>query len=760
MSPRPQAPAAPALERDLQRLEEALCRGSQGRSGGLAALGDPQRLAFLLRVLLGTLLRRGPQEARPSLDPGRLVEGAAAAAARGEVPLETLRSLRSELQTARRRLVEAGAWRAAAQPWWGPLPPPSLLEIRGEALGGDCRSLDPEDLRRSFGGGAGKRRWWVQRRLLEPARTRELYRQLEEAHRAGELSLEPGAVGARGEVSIRRSDFVGYFDGLETPLLESAPAAAFLIQRMLEEIPEAFRKAFPKKSFFAPQKAMLARYPAPSGGYAAHLDNPGGERDNHRLLTLVLYLNPPEAPPAGGGLALWRTSAAEEAPDEIVAAVSGTAALFDSRKIPHQVLPLRAGPPRWALTLWLSDLPQAPPAPDPPPPPSLTDLLLPLPEVALPEGRILFHHLEDGLAGGEIRVESAAAGDPRAAIVCTTYGAGDALLAWSEHHLALGFARLLLIFDHLQEPPERALADRLRDRFPGERISVWDGDELLRQGWPELPADSRTEGLRRIAAGGASSHAHAARQTLNAGLALERAQGEGWGGDPPHWLLHLDSDELFHLDGPARGGGTLKRHFTAAREAGLIRIRYVNHELLLPWEEARAPRFKMNPRLAAARLGTAGWRRLERHLKMSQGDPRPYFRAYHNGKSAVAVAAAGAAGGVHGWELRPGARGGSAFLAGPSILHFHLPTAESFRRAYRAKAEAPQIPAEDLPFSPSPLEEVALEALRRTAGAEGPEVDRELDGLYARHTHFSPSEVEFLSEAGLLLAPSVLPLKP
>ena len=63
----------------------------------------------------------------------------------------------------------------------------------------------------------------------------------------------------------------------------------------------------------------------------------------------------------------------------------------------------------------------------------------------------------------------------------------------------------------------------------------------------------------------------------------------------PDWLLHLDADELFCMEGAGRGGESLRDHYAVATAAGLHMIRYLNHELLLPHEPGSAPRFRLKP---------------------------------------------------------------------------------------------------------------------------------------------------------------------
>jgi len=143
------------------------------------------------------------------------------------------------------------------------------------------------------------------------------------------------------------------------------------------------------------------------------------------------------------------------------------------------------------------------------------------------------------------------------------------------------------------------------------------------------------------------------------------------------------------------------------------------------------------------------------HLAMAPTDPRPWFHGYHNGKSAVAVAAGAAAAGVHGWFLK-GSRGPEAqrFLAGPAVLHFHLSSPESFRRKYLAIAAAP-VPAGGGPFELSPTEVATVELIRGLGrqGADAATLARRLDELHRRLTCFSGSDVELLDEAGLVLRP-------
>jgi hypothetical protein len=342
-------------------------------------------------------------------------------------------------------------------------------------------------------------------------------------------------------------------------------------------------------------------------------------------------------------------------------------------------------------------------------------------------------------------------------LVSTVYRGGRDLDAWCEHHVSLGMEHIVLIFDHLDEPEEAADAARLSSSYPPSLLTIWSGPQLMEEDWPSIPGDPDVAELKSLARSGTSSAAVAARQTLNASAALQAAKAGALEERSLDWLLHLDLDEQFHLEGVGRGGDTLGAHFAAATAAGLELIRYLNHELLLPHQPGLPPRFKVNPRLAAARLGPAGWTQLVQHLSMSQSDARPYFNGYLNGKSAVLVRAGVAAAGVHGWTvITPASGGKSCLLAGPSILHYYFASPDAFRHKYLDMAVSPDLPG-PRPFKPSSAETAALGLIRslQLEGADQATIAAQLDELYGRLTGFSESEVELLEEARLILNPDV-----
>ncbi len=755
-------------------LERILTRSTQPVAD-LDALGSPHELYLLFYVQLCATVRMGPALGLSTrLTPHRILSAAQQAAGTGALPLSTLAALRQCLHEMESNLVQAGAWRPDEPLWWHPLPAPTPLESlwQGwqEAAGAPFGLAPGELIARTLTGtsaltgavastGAAAGSGYLPLpSFLEVPLARQLYREVAAAYGDGAVELKQGGVGSSDRISASRWDWIGVFSGTEPVLLQAAPTVAAFVQWCLAHLGCVLAGAVPNKQPFPPQRAMLARYPAPSGGYAAHLDNPGEPNDNGRTLTLVVYLNPPEKACVGGELAVWAPNAAgDDPPAGLLAARGGSAILFDSRTIVHEVRPLREGPARWALTFWFNDAPQQPVLLPSLPKLTTTDALLPIDAPPLPPDTVLFHQLEGDSVQGSISVRPVRTPRPRTGLVSTVYRGGPELEAWCEHHFSLGMEQIILIFDHLDEPAEAADADRLAAIYPPSRLTVWSGRRLMEGDWPELPGGPDVAELRRLARSGSSSAAVAARQTLNASAALQAAKAGALGGRPLDWLLHLDLDEWFYLEGAGRGGDTLGDHFAAASAAGFELIRYLNHELLPPHQPGLPARFKVNPRLAAARLGPAGWTKLVQHLSMSQSDARSYFTGYLNGKSAVLVSTGVAAAGVHGWTVAaspPEER--SCLLAGPSILHFHFASPDAFLRKYLHKAASPEPPG-PRPFQPSPAETAALDLIRslQRAGAEQGTIAARLGELYDKLTRFAENEVELLEEAGLILTPDM-----
>lgn len=753
-APKAETPRPVGTRAQLHRLEELLSQ-SEISPAKLSDLAEPERLALLFEIEIRSLLRTPqspPTQSQSSTapTPAKLLTVARDAAMAGVLPLATPASLRAFLDRLEVRIRDAGAWARDQLMWWQPLPTPTDSEQLWAQIAAADRFSSSEQLVETF----ATKSWLALPQLLTTAVCSDLHDQLEAAYRSEYLALERAGVGAGERVSSSRSDAVLYLTGHEPHLLHAAPLAAAWIQWLLNHLGDQLAKVAPERAIFPPAKVMLARYPAPSAGYHPHLDNPGGDDDNGRSLTLVLYLNSPEEPCRGGEIALWDTGqSTTSSPTNVFPANGGSAILFDSRAIPHQVRPLRSGPARWALTLWFNDTPQRPPEPPLLPEASLTDVLLPIPSPPLPAEAVLFHELDDTTPAGTITVRDVPQAPQRVGIVSTVYRAGVALENWCRHHLGLGIDHLVLIFDHLDEPAETELARRLIDRYPADRLTVWDGTNVAKDRWPLLD-DTVRRPIEHVARSGASNHAIAARQALNASAVLAAARLSTFDDAPLDWLLHLDADELFALEGAGRGGATLREHFAAASHAGLSCLRYVNHELL--HRTGTKTYFKLNPRVAASKLGAVGWSKLVEYLKMSQTDPRPYFTGYFNGKSAVAVAHGANAAGVHGWSLEAPNAQASRFLAGPCVLHYHLASRTAFRAKYLAVANSDAPPGSQL-FEPSPLEVSIRDeilALQR-AGTDPEALAHRLDQLHARRTSFSDDDIELLESAGLITSPDL-----
>lgn len=758
-----------------------LLRSGPAADGGaaLAELGGPSTLDRLFRGAVRAAIRRGPGSDAEGWGPARLVAAAEGGARAGAVPAATASRLRLVLDRLEKELHRQRFWDPSVPLWWRPLPPPGPLEELWVAFdGGPDRPgvlAGLGGLREALGNPDGPGRLLLPDGLPAGLVCRA-HRELRAAAESGVLSLIRAGIGPTDDATSARTDRVAYRTGLERELLEVAPTVAVLIQWLLSRLPDRLGPGTQSGgTLHAPARAMLARYRAPCAGFAPHLDNPGGygpgrsggrEQDNHRAVSLVAYLNAPEAPCAGGEIALWAPGAGPgETPAEVLPAAGGSVALFDSRRVLHEVRPLAPGPDRWTLVVWLSDAERPPEIAPEPPRVTLGEALEPLErETPVPAGRMLLRSVRgDALHAESVPVDATSA--PAVGLVCTAHRADDGLRTWLRHHLEAGFDRLLVVLDEVAEEGELERARRLAEELDPARITLWSAEQASGR-WPGLAeAQPDFDQLRAAAAGGTATDAVAARQTLNATAALRAAQaGElgGPAGKPLDWLLHLDSDELFHLQGRTCGGADLRQHFAALRAAGRTVVRYADHELLLArgsgGSDRVGPRFKLNPRLAGARLGPVGWRRLLEHLdldqEMEREGSRLYFRAYWNGKSAVAVAAGRAAAGVHGWLAEGDGATDDEMLAGPSVLHLHLPSREAFRAKYRTVARAPD-DAGDRTFPPSPLEECALGVIReavRSGGGEA-EVAARLDALYEEILCFDEEQVELLEEAGLLLAP-------
>lgn len=383
----------------------------------------------------------------------------------------------------------------------------------------------------------------------------------------------------------------------------------------------------------------------------------------------------------------------------------------------------------------------------------ISDVLLPVASPPLPENRILFHEMESQKSKFT-PVDGIPTKSPRVGIVSTVFRTGTSLERWCRHHFSMGVDYIVLIFDHLELDEEACVAERLRNRYSPSKLAVWSGKRLAQEDWPLSPKDWRLNDLVPYAFSGGSSCAVAARQALNATEALHAAKTDAMGGAPLDWLIHLDHDEYFYLEGNGRGGASLAGHFSSATSLDLALVRYVNHEWIDNCPKGH-PRFKINPGLAREKLGAAGWARMVHHLKMEQTGPRPYFLGYFNGKSAVDVRRGFGAAGVHGWYLNEKSLI-KTFLAGPSILHFQFTCSENFMRRIWSEVENPKPEGKPL-FRISPIVEKGVNLVRsmQEEGLNRSEMERRLTRLYRRMSTFEKDDMEVLEEAGLIMEPDL-----
>ena len=651
-----------ALRAAVAELTALAVAGVEAPVDRLRAIGSPEALDVLFRVALGRLLRRGPAGAgkrepgalaRPrgggrrrrrdsDRDAGRLaglsrVPGRCAAGERclgaGGAALVVAAS-RSE--SARRAVGEPGADAAGRPGRRAPAP----------------RCGRPRRPRRRAGAGSG-----LARVAAGPAAGVAGAHRLRPPPRKRRAVSPCGSGRGRGDRrSSRRSDEVRYLTGLEQDLLARAPALAVLVQHLLDRVEERLRRVLPGRELHAPQTAMLARYAAPTSGFAPHLDNPGGADDNGRAFTLVLYLNAPERPCRGGELSLWPAGApAGEPPAVVLPPAGGSAVLFDARTVPHAVGPLEPGPDRWTLVLWWSARPRRPPRPlVPVPAPSAAEALLAVEDPPVVPGAVLFRRLDRAGADTVEVHRPAPARRPRVGVVATVGG-------------GVGGRRLVPAPSRARRGSPAPGAGRRRGGRGGRRVRTAPPgsgrrpvDRLVgrRGATPALRLGAvrglRGAGRRRRARGGDLGRRRPPGPERDRGAAgCREPRGDPLGRRRPRLARRPGRRRASSWKAPA--GGACGSWSTSPPPKPRDGARSATSTTSsLPWRPGEPARFKRNPALASARLGAVGWGRLARHLGMEQADPRPYFRAYWNGKGAVAVSPDARAAGVHGWHVPGG----------------------------------------------------------------------------------------------------------
>lgn len=708
------------------------------------AVKDKDLFKLAFQFALSRSLQQGPRVSdHAETHPHKLIKLAQSFANKAVTCPETPWEMQWQANQARQKLVAANLWDLTQPCWWEPLPPldsnarlwfelmTSLEHLPQQSASTQSPFLHQQTL------------------FLPPNMIKTLYQTLEQKYQQNQLPLQREGVGAKGTIAHQRNDEVLYLNGTDSELTKACPLLNVLVRWALTKLAPSLAKCANQPLLSAPQNAMLARYPAPSNGYHAHIDNPGGAYENGRSLTAILYLNPESAKPSGGGLELFLNQTDHPTATTSVSAWGGNLAAFDARHWVHQVTPLELGPPRWALSMWLNDA-QPGVSHSQGKQVDTTELFLGINKPSLPANTLAFHHLNESFVTGSIQAYPKIDANPKAGIVCTTYRGQFWLPHWCQHHLALGFSHLFLVFDHLEDSQEAQLADDLQKTFPAHQLTILNGQELRQQNWPHATRFPQREKLERMAQSSGTSWSVSARQALNASEILQLLKQSHTSFPAIDWLLHIDSDEFFHLKDSSRGGETLRDHFAVASHQGWSKIRYSNYELLTPWQPGQPTRFKINPRIAATRLGKNGWRALCEQLEMYQHQSRPYFLGYHNGKSAVAVAEGEAAAGVHDWYLAGHSSNKATVLAGPVVLHCHNPNPKSLLQKYQAKQKQPA-PEETPLFQLSPMEEAIAEKLQSFSPETPPEQQLlEIEALFQAKTQFSTSEYDLLQVAGLL----------
>lgn len=704
-------------------------------------------LDLLIQALLIKSLQLGPERISvDQLKPCHLIKIAQKAASSGLTNTIVPYMMQRTLDNLRHQLIQNSMWDHICPLWWEPLPPPTLYEEIWNTLEENfIRKCEKEDV-------SGKLMedldpgWSAIPHFIDNDTIDKVNDELQNTYQKENLTLFEEGTGQQAIISTDRTDEVIYVNGLETDLLENAPITAILVQWLLYKMGIWLKSLFPSKNIAAPQSVMLSKYTANSSGYSRHLDNPGLENDNGRYLTLVIYLNSTNRSVKGGELAIWNVGADfSEKPDKIIDPTGGTAVILDSRKIPHQVMPLKDGPDRWALVLWFNDqisdsqdnfLPEI----------SLTNILLPIKKLSLPKDILLFHKMDEDLPSGQLIPTKYHPGNMRIGIISTVYQSSH-LEDWCRYHYSIGVDHIILVFDHLEEERELLLSERLLTLYGRTKLTIWAGNDMKAR-WDKLYNDKEIDLLIELSNYSGSTYAISARQTLNASVALQIAKTDYFGSNHIDWLIHLDDDEYFHLEGKGRGGESIQNHFVAASNMGARVVRYINHELLIENSDSNVLRYKMNPTLAESILGPIGWMKLSEYLGFDS--KHSYFNAYTNGKSAVYVPTGVHAAGMHSW-ISEGRDKTSIFLAGPSILHKRFIAFQDFKQKYMGIASSPELKGKYL-FPISSLEEEVVNIIRSmiVSGIDQEAIDKKLYQFYNSLKH-SKKTVQILEMAGLLI---------
>jgi SM-20-related protein len=154
--------------------------------------------------------------------------------------------------------------------------------------------------------------------------------------------LRPAAVGKgirRVVAGAVRNDWISWIE----------PDPHHAIEGRLAEKLEGLRRTLNERFLLGlfDLELHLAVYP-PGGFYRAHVDR--FEDDDHRIVSMILYLNDDWSAQSGGMLRIWRPADADESSFVDIAPIAGRLVLFPSAATRHEVLPTTQS--RCALTGW------------------------------------------------------------------------------------------------------------------------------------------------------------------------------------------------------------------------------------------------------------------------------------------------------------------------------------------------------------------------------------------------------------------------
>lgn len=197
---------------------------------------------------------------------------------------------------------------------------------------------------------------------------------------------------------------------------------------------------------------------------------------------------------------------------------------------------------------------------------------------------------------------------PHACIVTTLRNAEQVLDTFINYHLDIGFKHLFLFLD---DPNEVII----ENNFPKEKVTYIKNDDYLKKLWKETKMYEQLSSfiLSEVMA----------RQILNTEVAIKMALEDDY-----DWILHIDVDELFMLEGYEN----VCEHFKDLEKNKYEVVQYFNHEGVPEKYEIgnyfkEVTLFKRNIQVLTASQKEV--------LLQTVGSFQAHFRFYKNGKAAA-----------------------------------------------------------------------------------------------------------------------------